>query len=74
MTLTSLKPGQSAKIKYIDSSCGLCEKLQVLGCTEGTEVCLKRKTPLLDPIIISFRNCEFALRKADAKKIFVEQI
>ena len=35
------------------------KRLFALGCIEGTEVLLRRRAPLGDPIIINFRGFDF---------------
>jgi ferrous iron transport protein A len=44
-----------------------------LGCIEGTEISLKKRAPLGDPILINLRGFDLAIRKKDAKFISVDK-
>ena len=73
MCLYDLKPGQQA---YIHSVCGdakLAKRLLALGCIEGTPVKVKMAAPFGDPIIINFRGFDLAIRKKDARNIYVKE-
>ena len=49
------------------------KRLLALGCIEGTTIEYKRCAPLGDPIIVNFRGFDLALRKKDAKNIFIKE-
>lgn len=73
MCLYDLKPGQQA---YIHSVCGdakLAKRLLALGCIEGTPVKVKMAAPFGDPIIINFRGFDLAIRKKDARNIYIKE-
>ena len=73
-TLTSLydlKIGQSGIIEKVTGNSKLAKRLLDLGCIEGTEVTVKGVAPLGDPLIINFRGFDLAIRKKDAKNIFL---
>jgi len=72
MSIYDLKPGDKA---LIDSVCGddkFAKRLLALGFIEGTEVKLIATAPLGDPIIISLRGFNLAIRKNDAKNIYIK--
>ncbi|MDO4535899.1 MAG: ferrous iron transport protein A [Clostridium perfringens] len=71
MTLYDLKIGQSALIKNITGDSRLSKRLLALGCIEGTKITLKGIAPLGDPLIINLRGFNLAVRKKDAKNIFL---
>ncbi|EOR26236.1 MULTISPECIES: ferrous iron transport protein A [Clostridium] len=71
MSLCDLKLGQKAIIKYIDGDDKLAKRLLALGCIEGTEIQFKGVAPLGDPIIVNLRGFDLAIRKKDAKNIFL---
>lgn len=71
MSLCDLNLGEKAIIKYINADERLTKRLLALGCIEGTEIELKRVAPLGDPIIVTFRGFDLAIRKGDAKNIFL---
>ncbi|MGL4876369.1 MAG: FeoA family protein [Clostridium sp.] len=69
MSLSDLKIGESGIISSINGDEKLAKRLLALGCLEGTEVKLKALSPFKDPLIISFRGFDLAIRKNDAKNI-----
>lgn len=71
MSLCDLNLGEKAIIKEICGDKKLAKRLLALGCIEGTEIKLKRIAPLGDPIIINLRGFDLAIRKKDAKNIFL---
>ena len=71
MNLSALNIGESARIKSVSGDQKLAKRLFALGCIEGTLVKLKRVAPLGDPIIINVRGFDLAIRKKDAKNIFL---
>lgn len=71
MCICDLELGQKGIIKSIAGNVDLAKRLFALGCIEGTEVELKRIAPLGDPIILTLRGFDLALRKKDAKNIFL---
>lgn len=73
MCICDLMPGQKAYINDINGNEKLIKRLQALGCIEGTEICLKAKAPLGDPLIINLRGFDLAIRKKDAKNIYIKE-
>lgn len=71
MSLYDLNLGEKAIIKYINGDDKLTKRLLALGCIEGTEIELKRIAPLGDPLIVNLRGFDLAIRKKDAKNIFL---
>jgi ferrous iron transport protein A len=74
MSICDLKPGEKGYIHSITGDEKLIKRLFALGCIEGTEVLFKNTAPLGDPIIINLRGFNLALRKKDAKNIFVKVV
>lgn len=72
MCLCDLKIGEIGVVKMVSGDEKLAKRLSALGCIEGTEVLLKRKAPLGDPMIINLRGFDLAIRKKDAKNIFID--
>lgn len=72
MSICDLKIGDHAVVSNIKGNEKLMKRLLSLGCIEGTSVKLKRKAPFGDPLIITFRGFDIALRKNDAKHIFIQ--
>lgn len=71
MCICDLKLGEKAKIEEINGDVRLAKRLSALGLIEGTEVELKRIAPLGDPLVINLRGFDLAIRKKDAKNIFL---
>lgn len=72
MTLYDLKIGQKGIINSIKVNSKLAKRLLALGCVEGTEIEVKKIAPFGDPIIVNFRGFNLAIRKSDAKSIFLK--
>lgn len=72
MSIYDLKLGQSATIDKVSGDTKLVKRLLSLGCIEGTKILLKRIAPLGDPLIVNFRGFDLAIRKKDAKNIFIK--
>ncbi len=72
MTVYDLKVGQSGTIHNIDGDERLAKRLLALGCIGNTEIEIKKIAPLGDPIIVNFRGLNLALRKSDAKNIYLK--
>ena len=73
MCLCDLKLGESGKIDLIEGNEKLAKRLLALGLIEGTEVQLKRIAPLGDPIVVSLRGFDLAIRKKDARNIYIQK-
>lgn len=73
MNLCSLKPGNIGLIDKLQCDDKLTKRLLALGFVEGTEVLMKKKAPLGDPIIINLRGTDLAIRKKDAKFIYIKE-
>lgn len=69
MFLSELKNNECGTIDSILGEEKLCKRLMALGCTPGTKIKLKRRAPFGDPIIITVRGFDIALRKKDANSI-----
>ncbi len=74
LELSKLKPGEKAVIKEINLQGKLKYRLLELGIVENTELKLIKYAPLGDPIQISIRGYNLAMRKETAKKIKIEKL
>lgn len=72
MCVCDLKVGQKGVVMGIHGDEKLTKRLLALGCIEGTEISIKRSAPLGDPIVISFRGFDMAIRKKDARGIYLK--
>lgn len=71
MSICDLKLGEKGIINNILGDDKLAKRLSALGLVEGTEIEFKRVAPLGDPIIINIRGFDLAIRKKDAKNIYL---
>ena len=71
MSICDLKLGEKGRIHTIEGDLKLAKRLSALGLVEGTEIELKRIAPLGDPLIVNLRGFDLAIRKKDAKNIFL---
>ncbi|MCI8546064.1 MAG: ferrous iron transport protein A [Clostridia bacterium] len=74
LELSKLKPDEKAIIKEINLQGKLKYRLLELGIVENTELKLIKYAPLGDPIQISIRGYNLAMRKETAKKIKIEKL
>ena len=72
MSICDLIPGEKGYIHSVKGDEKLVKRLLALGALEGTEVILKTIAPLGDPLIINFRGFNLAIRKKDARNIFIK--
>ncbi|MBC6695505.1 ferrous iron transport protein A [Terrisporobacter mayombei] len=72
MTVYDLKVGEKGTIHNINGNEKLAKRLLALGCINNTEIEIKKIAPLGDPIVINFRGLNLALRKSDAKNIYLK--
>lgn len=72
MTVYDLKVGEKGTIHNINGNEKLAKRLLALGCINNTEIEIKKIAPLGDPIVINFRGLNLALRKSDAKSIYLK--
>ena len=71
-TLKDAKIGQTVRVKKLTGEGAVKRRIMDMGITKGVEVYIRKVAPLGDPIEITVRGYELALRKADAELIEVE--
>jgi len=74
MTLKDLQIGDKVKIVGVNGEKAIKRRMLDMGITRGTEVMLRKKAPLQDPIQIHVRGYELTLRLKDANNVIVEKI
>lgn len=75
MQLSKVKVGQKAKITKLNiQNKEIRRHLLDMGLTRGTEIKVKKKAPMGDPIDIELRDYELCISKSDLKQIDVEVI
>ena len=70
--LSEFKIGESGVILSVDGEKRVRRRLFDMGVTPGTEILLRKKAPLGDPIEIAIRGYELTLRNAEAACIILE--
>lgn len=72
MTLNEVAIDQEVVVSSVLGDTKLTKRLLALGCVKGTKIVVKKIAPLGDPMLISFRGFDLAIRKKDAKNIQIE--
>ncbi len=70
MNIYGMKVGESGTVKEVLGDPKLAKRLKALGCVKGTQVKVKLVAPLGDPILITFRGFDLAIRKM-MQRIFI---
>ena len=70
-TLDKLIIGEFGDVKFIGGEGKIRRRMLDMGITPGTEVYLRKKAPLGDPIEITIRGYELTLRKAEACYVLI---
>lgn len=75
MYLNELNVGQKARIEKLEiKSKEIRRHLLDMGLTRGTEVEIKKKAPMGDPIDVKLRDYELCISKSELSQIKVEVI
>ncbi len=75
MVLSKLNVGQKARVVKLNvQNKEIRRHLLDMGLTRGTEVKIKKKAPVGDPIDIELRDYELCISKSDLNQIEVEVI
>ena len=64
--LSDLRIGERGKVMKVNGEGAVRRRLFDMGITPGTEVFLRKKAPLGDPIEITLRGYELTLRNVEA--------
>ena len=70
--LSAFKIGEKGKVVSVSGEGRVRRRLFDMGVTPGTEILLRKKAPLGDPIEISLRSYELTLRNSEADCIMME--
>lgn len=70
--LSSLRCGETATVKYLDSTANLYSRLQELGVVKGTRIKKVLISPLGDPSAYYVRGALIAIRDCDAAAVLVD--
>ncbi len=72
MTLEELAIGQTCTVVKVNGEGKIRRRLFDMGVTEGTEIFVRKRAPLGDPIEITLRGYELSLRKDEASLVEVK--
>lgn len=64
--------GEKGIIKNVAGEGAIRRRLFDMGITPGTEILLRKKAPLGDPIEINLRGYELTLRRSEAENVIME--
>ena len=71
-TLREVPVGSTVKVVKLHGEGAVKRRIMDMGITRGTQVYVRKVAPLGDPIEVTVRNYELAIRKADAEMIEIE--
>lgn len=72
VTLDKVEIGTSGKITSISGDGRIRRRIFDMGLTPGTEVYLRKRAPLGDPLEITIRGYELTLRKNEAQWVSIQ--
>jgi ferrous iron transport protein A len=73
ISLSELKPGDTARVTGYRTESRYALKLMRLGLIPGTEITVRRIAPLGDPMEIRFRGFSLALRPSEADTLLLDR-
>lgn len=71
-TLQDVAVGGSAVVLRLHGTGAVKRRMMDMGITRGTEIFVRKISPLGDPLELTVRGYELSLRKADAATVEVE--
>ena len=70
--LDQIEKGETGLVKSVEGDGKVRRRLFDMGVTPGAKVVLRKKAPLGDPIEVTIRGYELALRKGEACLVNIE--
>ena len=71
-TLREIPSKDTVRVTGITGEGAVKRRIMDMGITKGTEIFVRKKAPLGDPLEVTVRGYELTIRKADAAMILVE--
>lgn len=71
-TLKAAKCGETVKVVKLNGEGALKRRIMDMGITKGSTIYVKKLAPLGDPMEISVRGYQLAIRRQDAENIIVK--
>ena len=72
--LSEFEIGEKGVVKIVNGEGRIRRRLFDMGITPGTEIYLRKKAPLGDPMEVMLRGYELTLRKSEAETVEMEMI
>ncbi len=72
MTLKDAKIGQTVTVVKLNGEGAVKRRIMDMGITKRTQIYVRKRAPLGDPIEVTVRGYELSLRRTDAAMIDVE--
>ena len=73
-TLKQAKVGETVKVVKLHGEGAVKRRIMDMGITKGVEIYIRKVAPLGDPMTLSVRSYNLALRRADAANIEVTAV
>ena len=70
-TLKDVKGGETDNVARVHGEGSVKCRIMDMGITKSVQICVRKVTPLCDPMELTVRNYELSVRKADAEMIEV---
>lgn len=72
--LSEFSVGERGSVKAVSGEGKMRRRLFDMGVTPGTEIFLRKKAPLGDPLEVTIRGYELTLRKTEAACVVMEAV
>lgn len=72
--LSEFSVGEVGVVKNVNAEKRIKRRLFDMGVTPGTEILLRKKAPLGDPLELTLRGYELTLRKDEAECVTMEKV
>lgn len=73
-TLAQLEPGSTGVVHGVHGQGAIKRRLMDMGVTKGTEIFVRKRAPLGDPVEVTIRGYELSLRKNEAQLVEMKDI
>ena len=72
-TLRDVRIGETVIVKKLHGEGAVKRRIMDMGITRHTEIYVRKVAPLGDPVEVTVRGYELAIRKADAEMVEIEE-
>lgn len=71
-TLRDISVGETVRVIKLQGEGAIKRRIMDMGITRGTEIFVRKRAPLGDPIEVTVRGYELSIRKSEAENILTE--